>query len=68
MKLLKRTGPKDQLLSFLKQNSGESGIVYCMSRKKWKSWHMAWGKGLKALPLPCESLDEFTRERNQETF
>ena len=66
--IVEKNSPKDQLLSFLKQNSGESGIVYCMSRKKWKSWpHMAWGKGLKALPYHA-GLDEFTRERNQETF
>lgn len=27
-----------QIIKFIKQNEGKSGIIYCLSRKKWKNW------------------------------
>lgn len=26
------------IIRFVKQNDGKSGIIYCLSRKKWKNW------------------------------
>ena len=66
--IVEKKRPKDQLFSFLKENKGESGIVYCMSRKKVEelaSWLS--DKGLKALPYHA-GLDEGVRARNQNAF
>ncbi|TYC79954.1 DNA helicase RecQ [Stappia sp. BW2] len=66
--IVERTNQRQQLLDFLKKHSGESGIVYCLSRAKvediaeWLS-----SKGIKALPyharLPAEQ-----RSANQDAF
>ena len=66
--IIEKKRPKEQLLAFLKENKGESGIVYCMSRKKVEDLAL-WltEKGLKALPYHA-GLDEKLRERNQNTF
>jgi ATP-dependent DNA helicase RecQ len=42
---------KEQLLAFLKQHEGESGIVYTLSRKSTESVaHFLQGKGIEARP------------------
>ncbi len=66
--IVEKKKPKEQLLSFLRENKGESGIIYCMSRKKVEDLAL-WlsEKGLKALPYHA-GLDEGLRARNQNTF
>ncbi len=61
--------PKDQLLRFLRaEQSGNSGIVYCLSRKKVEvtaEWLLA--EGFDALPYHA-GLDPRVRARNQDRF
>ena len=46
-----RNSPKRQLLSFVKQRRGQSGIVYCLSRRKVEETAaMLEGEGIRALP------------------
>ncbi|HTJ62711.1 MAG TPA: DNA helicase RecQ [Alphaproteobacteria bacterium] len=61
--------PKRQLLGFIKNgHSGESGIVYCMSRAKVEDT-AAWltAQGVNALPYHA-GLDAALRRRNQDAF
>jgi len=66
--IVEKKRPKEQLQAFLRENKGESGIVYCMSRKKVEELAL-WlsERGLKALPYHA-GLDEKIRARNQNTF
>jgi ATP-dependent DNA helicase RecQ len=61
--------PKSQLLNFLKtEHLGESGIVYCLTRKKVESkgdWLSQ--KGFNALPYHA-GMDNSTRRKNQQIF
>ncbi len=66
--IVERTNQRQQLLDFLKKHSGESGIVYCLSRAKVEDiaeWLTS--KGIRALPyhagLPAEQ-----RSANQDAF
>ncbi len=64
-----KDNPRSQLLRFLKgRNDDESGIVYCLSRKKVEDT-AKWLKdqGYKALPYHAR-LDAKIRARNQERF
>lgn len=60
---------RDQLLDFLRQNhEGDSGIVYCLSRRKVEdiaSWLCE--KGYKALPYHAGLTDK-VRQQNQQRF
>jgi ATP-dependent DNA helicase RecQ len=60
---------KQQLIEFIKdQHPGESGIVYCMTRKKVEEIAgFLSGKGLPGLPYHA-GLDRETRLRNQRQF
>jgi ATP-dependent DNA helicase RecQ len=64
-----KDNPRNQILRFLKaRNEGESGIIYCLSRKKVEdtaSWLVQ--KGYNALPYHGR-LDKDIRARNQERF
>lgn len=64
-----KDNPRSQLLRFLKaRNDGESGIVYCLSRKKVEdtaNWLKQ--KGYNALPYHAR-LDASIRAQNQERF
>src|SRR5689334_16497506 len=57
-----------QLSAFLADHEGESGIVYCLSRKKVDST-AAWleSKGHRALPYHA-GMDSDARRENQSTF
>ena len=61
--------PRSQLLNFLKrEHPGESGIVYCLTRKKVEStadWLSQ--KGFNALPYHA-GLEASTRKKHQQIF
>jgi ATP-dependent DNA helicase RecQ len=64
-----KDNPRVQVLRFLKaRNEGESGIVYCLSRKKVEET-AAWltQQGYSALPYHAR-LDSNVRAHNQERF
>jgi len=64
-----KDNPRSQLLNFLKnREQGESGIVYCLSRKKVEetaSWLS--DQGYNALPYHAR-LDVDVKDRNQDKF
>ncbi len=56
------------IIKFIKSNSGKSGIVYCLSRKKVEELAEALVvNGIKALPYHA-GLDAPTRRKNQDDF
>ena len=61
--------PKAQLLSYLRrEQSGRSGIVYCLSRRKVEDMAAALAQtGLSALPYHA-GLDKEVRSTNQDRF
>lgn len=63
-----KRGWKKQLLAFLEAHKGESGIVYCLSRKKTEeaAAHLA-EHGFRALPYHA-SMDKEDRDANQNSF
>lgn len=64
---MRRNGSQ-QLLSFLSQHEGESGIVYCLSRKKTESVSRLLNEnGVAALPYHA-GMDKFERDSNQDAF
>ncbi len=63
-----KTKWRDQLLAFLDLRRGQSGIVYCLSRKLTEEVAtILQGKGFQALPYHA-GLDSAVRKENQETF
>jgi ATP-dependent DNA helicase RecQ len=67
--IVEKDNPRAQLLSFIRQNhSGDSGIVYCLSRKKVGEV-AAWlvEQGFNALPYHA-GLDAEVRAANQNRF
>ncbi len=60
--------PKRQLLDVLARHRGESGIVYCLSRKSVEAT-AEWlnGRGIRALPYHA-GLDRAVRTANQDAF
>ncbi len=66
--IVQRDKGKDQLLYFLGSHAGESGIVYCLSRKKVEQT-AEWlnEQGLRALPYHA-GMDPSARSRNQDAF
>ncbi|MGF1630277.1 MAG: DNA helicase RecQ [Kiloniellaceae bacterium] len=57
-----------QLVDFVTARPGESGIVYCLSRKKTEAAAtLLAGKGIRALPYHA-GLDSATRATNQNLF
>lgn len=67
--IVSKQNPKQQLLSFLEaEHPKDSGIVYCLSRKKTEEtakWLVQHGR--KALPYHA-GMDARARQRNQEKF
>ena len=56
------------IIKFIKSNSGKSGIVYCLSRKKVEEIAKTLVvNGIKALPYHA-GLDAATRRQNQDNF
>ena len=63
-----RKSPKRQLLSFAKKRGGQSGIVYCLSRRKVEETAaMLEGEGIRALPYYAGMTAE-QRTAHQEAF
>ncbi|MFC3809431.1 RecQ family ATP-dependent DNA helicase [Lacihabitans lacunae] len=59
---------KKQLIKFLTQHKGKSGIVYCLSRKKVEEIaELLVVNGFKALPYHA-GLDSDVRMKNQDAF
>ncbi len=57
-----------QLLAFLEERKGQSGIVYSLSRKSTESWAAELsGRGIRALPYHA-GLSPETRARHQDLF
>ena len=60
--------PKNQLIKFIKQNEGKSGIIYCLSRKKVEEIaELLQVNGIKALAYHA-GMDAVTRSTNQDKF
>ena len=60
--------PEKDIIRFIRQNSGKSGIIYCLSRKKVEEMaQMLAINGIKALPYHA-GLDARTRAENQDKF
>ena len=63
-----KINPKKQLIQFVNQMKGKSGIVYCLSRKKVEEIaSLLEVNGVKALPYHA-GLEPDVRVRNQEEF
>ncbi len=57
-----------QIIKFIKQNEGKSGIIYCLSRKKVEELaETLQVNGIKALPYHA-GMDAATRSGNQDKF
>ena len=56
------------IIKFIRQNAGKSGIIYCLSRKKVEEMaQLLCINGIKALPYHA-GLDAKTRAENQDKF
>ena len=66
--IVQRQKGKEQLLDFLSGRKDESGIVYCLSRRKVEET-AAWlnAQGVRALPYHA-GMDASARSRNQDVF
>jgi ATP-dependent DNA helicase RecQ len=59
---------KKQLIKFLKEHKGKSGVIYCLSRKKVEEIAQLLNvNGFKAAPYHA-GLDSDIREKNQDGF
>ena len=57
-----------EIIRYIKNNSGKSGIIYCLSRKKVEELAQALViNGIKALPYHA-GMDSATRSANQDSF
>ena len=60
--------PEKDIIRFIRQNPGKSGIIYCLSRKKVEELAQVLAiNGIKALPYHA-GLDAKTRADNQDKF
>lgn len=60
--------PEKQIIRFIKNNSGKSGIIYCLSRKKVEQLaETLQVNGISALPYHA-GLDSSTRTSHQDKF
>lgn len=60
--------PVKQIIRYIKENSGKSGIIYCLSRKKVEELaETLQVNGIKALPYHA-GFDATTRSKNQDMF
>lgn len=60
--------PENQIIRFIKENAGKSGIIYCLSRKKVEELAETLKiNGIKVLPYHA-GMDAQTRSSNQDKF
>ena len=63
-----KVDPKRDIIKYIKQNPGKSGIIYCLSRKKVEELAELLNiNGIKAAPYHA-GLDAKTRAENQDRF
>lgn len=63
-----KTNVKREIIKFIKNNRGKSGIIYCLSRKKVEDIAEFLNvNGIKALPYHA-GMDAATRAKNQDAF
>jgi len=63
-----KTDPSKQIIRFIKENTGKSGIIYCLSRKKVEELsETLLVNGIKALPYHA-GMDANTRAKHQDMF
>lgn len=63
-----KVDPEKDIIKFIRQNAGKSGIIYCLSRKKVEEMAELLNiNGIKALPYHA-GLDAKTRADNQDAF
>lgn len=63
-----KIGATKEIIKYIKNNPGKSGIIYCLSRKKVEDLaNKLVANGIKALPYHA-GLDATTRNRNQDAF
>jgi ATP-dependent DNA helicase RecQ len=63
-----KSDQKRDIIRYIKQNPGKSGIIYCLSRKKVEELAELLNiNGIKALPYHA-GLDAKTRAENQDSF
>jgi ATP-dependent DNA helicase RecQ len=66
--VLPKSKPESQIIKFIKENEGKSGIIYCLSRKRVEELAQALVvNGIKALPYHA-GMDSATRSGNQDKF
>lgn len=67
-RMLQSNGKLQQIQSTIEQHRGESGIVYCITRKEVEQTAAALeGMGVSSLPYHA-GLDDQTRQDNQDAF
>ena len=63
-----KIGATKEIIRFIKNNEGKSGIIYCLSRKRVEELsEQLVANGIKALPYHA-GLDSTTRANNQDAF
>ncbi len=63
-----KIGATKEIIKYIKNNPGKSGIIYCLSRKKVEEMaEKLVANGIRALPYHA-GLDASTRSRNQDAF
>ncbi len=63
-----KTDVAREIIRYIKQHEGKSGIIYCLSRKKVEELaELLVANGIKALPYHA-GMDAATRARNQDAF
>ena len=63
-----KINPKKDIIKFIKENPGKSGIIYCLSRKKVEEIAELLNiNGIPALPYHA-GMDAASRARNQDDF
>ena len=63
-----KVDPEKDMIKFIRQHAGKSGIIYCLSRKKVEEMaELLCINGIKALPYHA-GLDAKTRAENQDKF
>lgn len=63
-----KSNPKREIIKFIKENAGKSGIIYCLSRKKVEEIaELLSVNGIKALPYHA-GMDAASRAHNQDAF